>query len=327
MKKTALFCALLSLGACATTEQQVQMSNGQSYQMYNINSSIEAKGAYKIGNPYEINGVWYYPKEDYSYVAEGIASWYGPDFHNGITANGEVYDMHGLTAAHPTLPLPTMVRVTNKENGRSLIVRVNDRGPFVNDRIIDVSKRASQLLGFSEQGTAAVKVEVLAEQSKALKEELRQKGLVSSWGGDNKNIDSAQNQGKKLEVTDIKTQTLVTPALVMAKDFYVQVGVYGEYANAKKVKNQFNALAPVEIYQITRNNKPLYRVRLGAFSSLSEAQNALNQVKLKKYYDAHIVELDKVPVKKNSSITNSSAIQKTISTKHSIGQRFEESMQ
>ena len=135
-------------------------------------SPASAAGYYKVGNPYQVAGVWYYPKEDYSYKEIGVASWYGPDFHNGITANGEMYDMNGLTAAHRTLPLPSMVRVTNLQNGRSLVLRVNDRGPFVNNRVIDVSMRAAQLLGFKEKGTTQVQVEVLPEESKKLKEEL-----------------------------------------------------------------------------------------------------------------------------------------------------------
>ena len=135
-------------------------------------SSPAAAGYYKVGNPYQVAGVWYYPKEDYSYKEIGVSSWYGQDFHNGITANGELYDMHALTAAHRTLPLPSIVRVTNLQNGRSLVLRVNDRGPFVNNRVIDVSTRAAQLLGFKEQGTTQVQVEILPEESKKLKEEL-----------------------------------------------------------------------------------------------------------------------------------------------------------
>ena len=110
-------------------------------------------GVYKVGNPYQIMGRWYYPKEDYSYSEIGTASWYGDDFHAKRTANGEKYDMNTLTAAHRTLPLPSIVRVTNLENGRSLVVRVNDRGPYAKERIIDVSKRSAQLLGYQTKGT------------------------------------------------------------------------------------------------------------------------------------------------------------------------------
>ncbi len=123
---------------------------------------------YKIGVPYQIKGKWYYPKEDFAYSETGIASWYGSYFHGRATANGEIYDMNDLTAAHKTLPMPSMVRVTNLDNGRSLKLRVNDRGPFVDGRIIDVSRRASQLLGFHENGLAKVKVDILADESRVL---------------------------------------------------------------------------------------------------------------------------------------------------------------
>lgn len=135
-------------------------------------TTASKNGMYKIGNPYEVMGQNYTPHEDYEYVETGMSSWYGTDFHAKYTANGEVYDMNTLTAAHRTLPLPSIVRVTNLENGRSLVLRVNDRGPFVKNRIIDVSKRAAQLLGYQAQGTAKVKVEVLAKESKTLKEAL-----------------------------------------------------------------------------------------------------------------------------------------------------------
>jgi rare lipoprotein A len=130
---------------------------------------------YKVGAPYQINGVWYQPAENFRYRKTGVASFYGGerrgvDFHGRTTANGEIYDMHALTAAHPTLPLPTLVSVTNLENGRSIVVRVNDRGPFVDGRIIDVSRRAAQELGFERQGTASVRVEVLTRESRALKQ-------------------------------------------------------------------------------------------------------------------------------------------------------------
>ncbi|MFQ6017057.1 MAG: septal ring lytic transglycosylase RlpA family protein [Kiloniellaceae bacterium] len=125
-------------------------------------------GAYKIGRPYEVDGVWYYPKADYGYRETGIASWYGPGFHGMRTANGETYDQNALTAAHRTLPLPSMVRVTNLDNGRSIKVRINDRGPFSNGRIIDLSRRAADLLGFRRNGTAKVLVEILETESRRL---------------------------------------------------------------------------------------------------------------------------------------------------------------
>src|SRR5690242_2377341 len=116
-------------------------------------------GTYRIGKPYTVGGRVYVPEEDANYREEGIASWYGDDFHGRLTANGEVFDMDALTAAHTTLPMPCYARVTNLSNGKSLIVRVNDRGPYHGNRLIDVSNKAAELLEFKGNGTARVRVE------------------------------------------------------------------------------------------------------------------------------------------------------------------------
>jgi rare lipoprotein A len=115
-------------------------------------------GRYKIGAPYKVSGRWYVPQEDRDYDRVGIASWYGADFHGRKTANGEIFDMTALAAAHPTLPLPSYACVTNLENGRTILVRINDRGPYANSRIIDLSRQAASVLGFSTQGLARVRV-------------------------------------------------------------------------------------------------------------------------------------------------------------------------
>jgi rare lipoprotein A len=116
-------------------------------------------GGYRLGKPYNINGRTYVPSDNPSYRAEGVASWYGPDFHGRQTANGELYDMHAISAAHPTMPLPSYARVTNLDNGRSIIVRVNDRGPYVRNRIIDLSIGTAKALNFYGHGLAHVRVE------------------------------------------------------------------------------------------------------------------------------------------------------------------------
>jgi len=115
-------------------------------------------GIYKVGEPYQIDGEWHIPREDPGYERVGIASYYAADFHGRRTANGEIFDMWALSAAHPTLPLPCLVYVTNVDNGRTLLLRVNDRGPYVNNRVIDVSRAAARYLGFESQGTARVRV-------------------------------------------------------------------------------------------------------------------------------------------------------------------------
>ncbi|MGE5515034.1 MAG: septal ring lytic transglycosylase RlpA family protein [Bacteroidota bacterium] len=137
---------------------------------------VRKLGSYRVGDPYRINGVLYTPRQDWDYDEQGRASWYGAPFHGRQTANGEIYDQNGLTAAHQTLPLPSVVRVTNLDNGRSLILRVNDRGPFVGGRIIDVSRRAAQLLKFHRQGTTHVRVEVLEKESRQAAAEVGWKG-------------------------------------------------------------------------------------------------------------------------------------------------------
>lgn len=143
-------------------------------------------GTYRVGEPYEINGVWYYPAVDYDYDRTGVASWYGEEFEGRLTANGEIFDLNDLTAAHTTLPMPSIVQVTNLQNGRSLQLRINDRGPFVGGRLIDVSRRAAQLLGFENQGTTLVRVTILKDESIAAEEEaMRNSGqtLVAAASG------------------------------------------------------------------------------------------------------------------------------------------------
>ena len=116
-------------------------------------------GTYRVGKPYSVAGHTYTPQDDREYRAEGLASWYGDDFHGRLTANGEIFDMNAISAAHPTLPMPSYVRVTNLANRRSIIVRVNDRGPYHGDRVIDLSHKTAELLGFKGNGVARVRVE------------------------------------------------------------------------------------------------------------------------------------------------------------------------
>src|SRR4051794_12776968 len=124
-----------------------------------------SRGYFKVGSPYQVNGIWYYPRVDYGYDETGTASWYGEAFNGRPTANGETFDLTQVSAAHKTLQLPSVVEVTNLQNGRALKVRVNDRGPYASDRVIDLSRRAAQLLGFERAGTAPVRVRIIKEES------------------------------------------------------------------------------------------------------------------------------------------------------------------
>ncbi|MDX2083410.1 MAG: septal ring lytic transglycosylase RlpA family protein [Rickettsiales bacterium] len=130
-------------------------------------------GYFKVGNPYQVQGVSYFPQNYEEFEETGIASWYGNQFHGRETANGEIYDSSTMTAAHPTLPLPSMIRVTNLRNGKSVILRVNDRGPFVDSRVIDVSEKAAEELGFKDYGTTEVRIQLLRDDTDQLLKKLK----------------------------------------------------------------------------------------------------------------------------------------------------------
>jgi rare lipoprotein A len=157
--------ACLLVGGCASSDKFARKVDPK----YGVTASprvVDAGGrvprgggVYRVGKPYVVAGRTFVPEENTEYRAEGLASWYGENFHGRLTANGEVFDMESISAAHPTLPLPSYVRVTNLANKRSLIVRVNDRGPFHGNRVIDLSHKSANLLGFRDNGVARVKVE------------------------------------------------------------------------------------------------------------------------------------------------------------------------
>lgn len=160
---------MMSVAACTTTSKSSKSRSKEyfSESEYGVAASprvahgkIPKGGGRKmVGQPYKVKGNWFYPKDDRNYNKVGYASWYGSAFHGRLTANGEVYDQNSLSAAHPTLPLPSYVRVTNLKNGSSVVVRVNDRGPFERGRIIDLSKRAAEMLGSRDHGIAKVRVQ------------------------------------------------------------------------------------------------------------------------------------------------------------------------
>ena len=142
-----------SLAACASVQPRYPSQGTSASNKPGATAAVR-----KVGKPYEVGGVWYVPQEDPNYDRRGVASWYGDAFHMKATANGELFDMNAVSAAHTTLPLPSMVEVTNLDNGRKLVVRVNDRGPFVDNRLIDLSREAAVQLGFHRQGLANVRV-------------------------------------------------------------------------------------------------------------------------------------------------------------------------
>lgn len=156
-----LAALLASLAACGSSGSKGGGGGG---------ASVTQRGTYKVGKPYKIDGITYTPREEFNYTETGVASWYGPGFHTKATANGERYDQSDRTAAHRTLQMPAVVRVTNLENGMSTVVRINDRGPFARNRIIDLSRTAAQELDIIRAGTARVRLEQLPQESMAVRD-------------------------------------------------------------------------------------------------------------------------------------------------------------
>jgi rare lipoprotein A len=251
-------------------------------------------GVYKVGQPYEVAGVTYYPKVEPEYNRTGIASWYGDPFHGRRTANGEIYDMNELTAAHKTLPMPVYVRVTNLENGRALVLRVNDRGPFVNGRIIDVSRRGAQLLGFSKQGTAKVRVEivtpprdenrVLARSNITDEERL---GVKAVPQGSVQVAELPPPAGVATSPAPVE-QTAppegpVSPAQGVQQtavrgdpQVFIQAGAFQLYENALKLKARLNGVGATEITSVRVNGEEFFRVRIGPLASVDIADRTLD---------------------------------------------------
>lgn len=265
------------------------------------------KGDRKIGKPYAVLGKTYYPiSNSEGFKQKGIASWYGKDFHRKKTANGERYNMHAMTAAHPILPLPTWVRVTNLENGKSVVVRVNDRGPFLHGRVIDLSYRAAHAIDMAKQGTAPVLVEALPTDGSLLRSagrgEFYPANKVSSHGVSApeepvipkyrgftnrvsqipkvKPVEVIEEQPKGSHFTS-KTQKLTNTRI------FVQVGAFGSLENAEKQVTELkDVYENTKIMLTERSGQTLYRVRIGPYTVVADADEVLSQVVRQGYQSA-----------------------------------------
>ncbi|HLJ63528.1 MAG TPA: septal ring lytic transglycosylase RlpA family protein [Stellaceae bacterium] len=253
-----------------------------------VSPAVTAPGNYKIGRPYKVDGVWYYPAEDWSYDETGIASWYGRDFNGKRTSSGEVFDSNALTAAHRTLPLPSIVEITNLANGRVVHVRVNDRGPFARGRVIDVSRRTAQLLGFEGSGTAKVRVRILADETR------QAAGLAP---GSSTPVATASAAPREVVDSEALPPPRPTPhmpetvAVVPVKKthIYVQAGAFAYAQNALQLQKK---LAPVGHAKLTSahvNGTDVFRVRFGPMPSVAAADTLLDKVAARGYRDAKIV--------------------------------------
>ncbi len=270
-------------------------------------------GVYKIGQPYQIGDTWYYPREQPDYDETGVASWYGPTFYGHRTANGEMYTAQDLTAAHRTLPMPVNVRVTNLDNGKSIVVRVNDRGPFAKGRIIDLSERAADLLGYKQKGTARVRVTFVSradldggrpppdvtppEVATAIPAV-----PVKPVGTDALGVVPGAAVAPPTVTTTLPKPVIRTADVAVATEptgvvskvpvpavthLYVQAGAFGTYQNAARLQKHLGD--GLQISQVTQNGRTLYRVRLGPFDDVGEADQALARVMSLGSNDAQIV--------------------------------------
>jgi len=290
-------CAI-TLAACAETEFLVHTAK-----QVRGDSIPTGEGRYKVGSPYQIKGAWYYPAEDFEYSETGIASWYGPNFHGKQTANGETYNQNDMTAAHRTLPMPSAVRVTNLENGRSIVLRINDRGPFARGRIIDVSRRGAQLLGFEKNGVAKVRVDILPNESRQLKAAAingsSQQIQVAASPRDavvSRPLPSTAPARPNARATEpasapapVRTTSLPPPVDPVLSDdvevlqvsptgIYVQAGAFSRLENALRMRDRLFDMGPTQISRFPVSGTEIYRVRIGPLATVEVADATLARV-------------------------------------------------
>ena len=282
-------------------------------------------GGYQVGNAYQVAGRWYTPREQPNYDKVGVASWYGEAFHRRRTSNGEWFDMNTLTAAHATLPLPSYVLVTNLENNRQVVVRVNDRGPFVGTRVIDLSKRAADVLGYRAKGKANVRVKLIGpapsedsmDHMLAMNDAVQQgagmRQLVAMSGNVNAQAPATQvamnQQPTSVGLGEMNLATLPAekPARLpfavasqaqqanYAQDaqapqsYVVRVGVFHDLSNAQTAYQSVASFGPAKIVRAVGANGPLYRVEMGPLDNKSDAESALTTAQGAGFEDAKMV--------------------------------------
>ena len=272
-------------------------SNGPAFHSWGDYEDQRTENAiYRVEEPYEVKGVWYVPAEQPEYSEKGLASWYMPAGDSALTTNGEVYDVNIPSARHKTLPLPSIVKITNLENNKSVIARVNDRGPMVNNRLIDVSQSAARELGMPASGTALVQVDLMPEESAALKQKLVEAGRVyqQALPVDNKVADDklftiATPKDVIYDGSVTPTQPAkTTKVATVSNGPSVQLGSFADARNAQRLKAKLSSKYPVRIETVQKNGRTLSVVKAGPFANKQQAAEALQQLNQMGYKDAYV---------------------------------------
>jgi rare lipoprotein A len=254
-------------------------------------------GRYHIGKPYNVAGNWFKPREQPNYDQTGMASWYGEAFHRRKTANGEYFDMNDLTAAHATLPIPSYAKVTNTANGKSIIVRINDRGPFVGTRIIDLSKRSADVLDFRHKGKAKVRVQWLGNaplndqgSHLAMMNKHNQNGasksqLAAATGQASRNIAVAEAEPKSKPAQVQQVAANEADSIGQA-GYLIHAATYANKQNAEAAYAYLAELDTAQIQVLAGKSGQLYRVQLGPIQSRQKAQDLMQSIREQGFPDA-----------------------------------------
>jgi len=292
-------------------------------------SPVAQRGAYKVGAPYKIDGVTYTPQESFNHVETGVASWYGPGFHGKSTANGEQYDQRDRTAAHRTLQMPSIVRVTNLDNGLSTVVRINDRGPFARNRVIDLSRTAAEEIDIIRSGTGRVRIDQLTTESMTVKEvalggggPAEQNAAIAQLAAGQRRtpaappvqvmasaqpaaapppmVQAAWPANPRPPAVDTATPaggatvgslaaTSSVPVVTWASGFYVQTGSFSTAENAERQRGAVRSYGASEIALGSASGRDVYRVRLGPYTTADAAAIVADRLKRSGYGDARVV--------------------------------------
>lgn len=256
-----------------------------------IGEPVRAKPHYKVGAPYKIDGEWYVPKVDDRYEEEGMASWYGDDFHGKMTANGEIFDKRRLSAAHKTLPLPTLVEVENLENGKRAVVRVNDRGPFKGKRVIDLSHAAADALGFTRQGVARVRVRYVGNAdvygAAALPGEAAPAPRVAASREAAPAIAASSEPDRLASL--IASATAAEAVNSSVAEIWVELAAVEDLATLEKMNLDLPDVGPVTVRSGDSGGRRTQFLRVGPFIDEAIAFASLSRVRAAGFGDARIV--------------------------------------